>query len=411
LSQITSARLLTANPLSDTVQYFPTCTTLELPGKKSSVEQAREPVAGIARLPMIDVARGGAALIVCALHARLTIWIGLHACIAQRNHQSAFQTVLGILSAPLAFGATAVPLFFVVSGYCIHRSFAAKLAAEPDHEPNWRAYFIRRAWRIYPVLIAVMVITFLLDKLTVHQFPNDPMLGSLSLKTMLLNLCALQGLAGPYYGSNGPLWTLSVEMQLYAVYPVIFYLIKKRGMNASLLMTLGVSMVSAAAGFSAQFRSFIWFGPYWFCWTLGCMVADLEGSKNWVTLERCKLIGWLLTSTLGFVLWLGPFRTLAFSFIGCFWALIILNCLQTRLVNASFLPLALMARLGAISYSLYAIHVPVCLFARSLFFHGTFTRNILFVLPVMGVCILVATALFFFVERYSLRLPAWFRTS
>ena len=104
--------------------------------------------------------------------------------------------MLGVLSAPLALGGTAVSLFFVISGYCIHRSFAIQLAADPAHEPGWRAYFIRRAWRIYPVLIAVMLITLLLDQLTIHRYPDDLELGSLSFHTMLVNLCALQGLVG-----------------------------------------------------------------------------------------------------------------------------------------------------------------------------------------------------------------------
>jgi peptidoglycan/LPS O-acetylase OafA/YrhL len=380
------------------------------PGQTGVAVRAPQPLVGVVRLPIIDVARGGAALMVCALHALLINWVGLHACLARRHEMSAWLTVLGLCSAPLVFGATAVPLFFVISGYCIHRSFAAKLAVEPDHEPNWRAYFIRRAWRIYPVLVAVIALTFVLDRFTLDRFPHDSTLGSLSLTTMLVNLCALQGLAGPYYGSNGVLWTLSVELQLYVVYPVIFYLIRSRGMTASLRLTAAVSLVSAAAGSFGPLRPFIWFGPYWFCWTLGCAVAELESSKNRVTFDTSKIMAWFLVSALGFALWLGPYRAFAFSGVGCFWAVIILKCLQAPAANSSFLPLLLMGRLGVISYSLYAVHVPVCLFIRSLLFHGAQSSNILIVLPIMAACVLVAAALFFLVERYSLRVPAWFRS-
>ena len=383
----------------------------KLPGKGNAMNDQRVPAADIARLPIIDVARGGAALVVCALHAREIIWVGLHASLSQRTNQSIFQTILGILSAPLAFGATAVPLFFVVSGYCIHRSFAAKLAVEPDHKPNWRDYFIRRVWRIYPVLIAVMLITLVLDQYTIHRFPADPKLGSLSFKTMVVNLCALQGVAGPYYGSDGPLWTLSIELQLYALYPIIFYLIQRRGRNAALLTTFAASMFCIAMGYLPWFRSLTWFGPYWLCWTLGCAVAEFESSKGRVILGRGKFIVWCVISALGFGLWLGPFSIFAFSCVGCFWALIFLKCLQARTANASFLPLTLLAKIGIISYSLYAVHVPVCLFIRSLFFHGTKSSNILFVPPVIGACVLVAAGLFFAVERYCLRVPNWLKIS
>lgn len=348
---------------------------------------------------------------VCALHAREIIWVGLHSCISQRGHDNYLVTILGLLSAPLALGGTAVALFFVISGYCIHRSFATKLAADPNHQPNWRVYFIRRAWRIYPVLISVILITFLLDQYTLQRFPNDPKLGSLSLQTMLVNLSALQGIAGPWYGSNGPLWTLSIEMQLYALYPIVFYLIAKRGINATLLVTLAVSLVCVAAGFSPGLRVFSWFGPYWFCWTLGCAVAEFERSGKTIILGRYQLILWFFISALGFGLCLGPFGTFAFSCVGCFWALIILKSLQARATNASFLPLTLLAKLGVISYSLYAVHKPICLFARSFFFHGLPTRNILYVLPVVTGCIVTAGVLFFLVERFSLQVPNWFRTA
>jgi peptidoglycan/LPS O-acetylase OafA/YrhL len=367
------------------------------------------PVANPARLPIIDAARGAAALMVCALHAREIIWVGLHSCITDRAQDSFLETVLGVLSAPLALGGTAVSLFFVISGYCIHRSFALQLAADPAHEPGWRAYFIRRAWRIYPVLIAVLLITLLLDQLTIHRYPDDIKLGSLSFQTMLVNLCALQGVAGPYFGSNGPLWTLSLEIQLYAMYPVVFYLTRRRGINASVRTTLTVSLICTALGLLLGLRSLTWFGPYWFCWTLGCAVAEFERSGKSFNLSRGRLIVWFLISAAGFGLCLSPLSAVAFSCTGCFWALILLKGLQAPIAGWCRLPLTWLAKLGLFSYSLYAVHKPVCLFLRSLFFHGAPVRNILFVLPVMAGCVGVAAILFLLVERYSLRVPKWLR--
>ena len=73
------------------------------------------------------------------------------------------------------------------------------------------------------------------------------------------------------------------------------------------------------------------------------------------------------------------------------------------------MPLAWLAKLGVISYSLYAVHVPVCVFVRSFFFEGTQSRNILAIFPAMAGCILVALGLFLLVERHSLRVPDWLR--
>jgi len=360
----------------------------------------------VARWPMIDAARGAAALMVCALHARLIMWVGLDSCLHERARDRFLETVLGVLSTPLAYGGTAVSLFFVISGYCIHRSFAAQLAADPGHKPDWRTYFLRRAWRIYPVLIAVLLITWWLDQFTIHHFPKDPGLGSLSWPTLLVNLGGLQGLAGPHFGSNGVLWTLSVEMQLYVMYPVIFYLIRRRGIRAGLLVTLAVSLICLAL-VSGAGMSRGWFGPFWFNWTLGCAVAEFENSSHRLVLKRRGLVLWFLISALGFGLCLGPWGNFAFSCVGCFWALLLLHGLRSPPPGWARLPPAWLAKTGLISYSLYAVHVPVLLFIRSRFFDGEPSRNILYVLPVMAGCVAVAAGLFFLVERHSLRLPAW----
>ena len=68
------------------------------------------------------------------------------------------------------------------------------------------------------------------------------------------------------------------------------------------------------------------------------------------------------------------------------------------------MPLAWLAKLGVISYSLYAVHVPVCVFVRSFFFEGTQSRNMLAIFPAMAACILFAWGLFLLVERHSLQI-------
>jgi len=204
---------------------------------------------------------------------------------------------------------------------------------------------------------------------------------------------------------------LSIEMQLYALYPLIFFLIQKRGMNPALLLTLAASMVCLALGCLPWFRSLTWFGPYWFCWVLGCAVAELENANQWISPGRGKIIVWCLVSILGFGLWLSPFNKFAFSCVGCFWALILLKCLQPRAARSFFPPLAWLAKIGVISYSLYAVHVPFCLLIRSLFLDGKKSDDILVVLPVIGGCVLVAAGLFFAVERHCLRVPNWLKFS
>jgi len=344
---------------------------------------------------------------VCALHARQTIWVGLRQYLAEHGHKPTFTSVLGMLSTPAIYGAIAVPLFFVISGYCIHRSFALKLNANSDHAPHWGNYLIRRAWRIYPVLVAAMGLTWWLDPYTLERFPADAALGDLSWTTALSNLLALQGVASPPYGSDRPLWSLSIELQLYALYPFIFYATRKWGIKICLGLTLAVSLAGVALSLTPGLASLVWFGPFWFCWTLGAAIAEIETGRCRFQLRLGGWIIWSAISLIGFVLWFGKLNIFAFSCIGCFWALLVLRGLRRPASGLRFLPLGPMSKLGLVSYSLYAIHQPLCLFARSVFLHGVKTDNILLVPVVMAACVVAAAVLFFLVERRSLTPPKW----
>jgi len=234
---------------------------------------------------------------------------------------------------------------------------------------------------------------------------------SLSLGTALYNLAGLQGLISPVYGSNGPLWSLSVELQLYAVYPIVFYIFRVWNVKSCVIAMLGFSVVAALLN-ATLWPSLIWFGPYWFCWTIGVLIAEIEAGKTEIKINRGRVIVWVLISVAGFFLWLGRWNALAFTFMGCFWGVTILWCLRKKnFPGFCSLPLRLMGMLGIFSYSLYAVHAPVCLFARSYFLSGKQSESILIVIPVIIACISVAFCLFILVERYTLRVPKWLRNA
>src|SRR5580692_6160997 len=52
---------------------------------------------------------------------------------------------------PFSFGQVGVAIFFVVSGFCIHLSFQ-------QQGKDWRSFWIRRFWRIYPAYFAATVV-------------------------------------------------------------------------------------------------------------------------------------------------------------------------------------------------------------------------------------------------------------
>ena len=57
-----------------------------------------------------------------------------------------------------------MPLFFVISGFCIHLPYARALAAaDPETTaPDWKRFFARRFWRLYPPYLAALVVALAL---------------------------------------------------------------------------------------------------------------------------------------------------------------------------------------------------------------------------------------------------------
>src|SRR5579864_1627402 len=222
---------------------------------------------------IIDAMRGLAALLVAYFHCRQVTWVGM-----QNFHQTAgraldLNTIVSYLMFPVAWGSAGVPVFFVISGYCIHRSAAQRLAANPGYRLEAVNFWARRFARIYPVLLAALLLTFALDWFSLQLPPVSHKIRATGLHAFLVNLFSLQGVAGKTYGSNGALWTLSLEVQFYAIYPLLFALRRRIGMTSVLAIVTVINVVSA---YVLERHDIQFFTSYWFSWTLGAWIADAK---------------------------------------------------------------------------------------------------------------------------------------
>jgi len=137
------------------------------------------------------------------------------------NHIS--NDLIGGRATPLAewLGQAGVQAFFV------HTSLVLMGSMEKDHAPNregWiRRFYVRRAWRIYPLAIAVILLVLLL------HMPARAVHGtgeSFSLGDVLANLALVQSLVGKPY-ILGVLWSLPLELQMYIVLPLCYLIARK----------------------------------------------------------------------------------------------------------------------------------------------------------------------------------------
>lgn len=223
----------------------------------------------------INAWRGIAALLVAYFHCRQVTWIGM-----QQFHRTVHgfdaNAVISYLTFPVAWGSACVPIFFVISGYCIHRAMARKLIADPFVPLDSTNFLLRRFARIYPVLIAALLLTFALDSLSATFQPASWKINPFDLHAFLVNLLSLQGIAGKTFGSNGALWTLSIEVQFYLVYPPLIALRRRVGMRG-VLVFVGIMNIGSALLFERH--QIVVFTSYWFAWTLGGV--DRGGQGAW----------------------------------------------------------------------------------------------------------------------------------
>lgn len=134
-----------------------------------------------------------------------------------------------------------VPIFFFISGFLISRSW--------ENSGSAKAYFVKRAARIEPALIASVFFALLLTWMSGY-FSNNPEASFLNIleviitKTTILQFYNPEFLRG--YGDgvlNGSLWTITVELQFYILLPIIYLTFLKVGSTSKILWLIGAFVV------------------------------------------------------------------------------------------------------------------------------------------------------------------------
>ena len=368
-----------------------------------------------ARVEALDALRGLAALSVLIFHARGIFWLGFTETLHRHGLGLNLNAWLGYLTEPFSYGFLGVNLFFVLSGYCIHRRGAQKLAHDPGASLDWMAFARRRFWRIYPTYVAALLLTALVDwydagrqTITLADQDNSPF-------TFLVSLLTLQGYFAPYFGDNAVFWTLAIEVHLYAVYPILFAISRRYGPQRVLLFTLSVALAYIALNQwlgienrlpyrSVQGPIFL---PFWFTWAIGFYVAEIEAGRVRDFADRTW--NWLMV--VGLVVGLPPNLHGAHpEFADLFLALFFAGFVRWSLKPGGRrfwdgIAGRGLAAVGFVSYSLYAIHNPMLSLFHTIIstsYHAKFetiwptVAAVVFVLP-------CAWVFFQLVERWSLR--------
>jgi peptidoglycan/LPS O-acetylase OafA/YrhL len=150
------------------------------------------------------------------------------------------------ISAVFSLGWVGVPIFFVISGYCI--SATAEVGRRKGS--GTKLYFKRRIRRIFPPYWAALGLTAVLvaglDTLVpglysgqVNGIPRPWQLGPLS---WIWNLTLTESWLGPLVGKEqfflSPAWTLCYEEQFYAITGLLLVVCRRRFFTGAVVVTI-----------------------------------------------------------------------------------------------------------------------------------------------------------------------------
>lgn len=184
----------------------------------------------------------------------------------------------------------AVDLFMLISGYLM----AANSSFNRKKEPltvirNWYRFWLKRFFRIAPAyyLSLLMAVTFSvyflagyseLQELNPGRWHEggvyDPDRINYSLTNILLHLTFVFGLHPAYsFSTFLPDWSLSLEMQFYLVFPVLFVLMTKIGF---LRFSIALVIPAFLTGYYVNMY-FVFFEPSFLLMKLNYFVAGILG--------------------------------------------------------------------------------------------------------------------------------------
>jgi peptidoglycan/LPS O-acetylase OafA/YrhL len=184
------------------------------------------------------------------------------------------------------YGAFGVGLFFVHTALVLMWSL--------ERRPNTLDFYIRRVARIYPLSIVVVLVTVLTHAKVAPFSESGPYFISAAptLKQVLTHLFLIQNI----FSGNilvYPMWSLPIEVQMYALLPVLYFFLRK---NMALWPLLMLWALAVASVYRVQELSLAVAIPYF-----------LPGLMAYVGFSRRKAIlpGWCFLVALAAIVWAG----------------------------------------------------------------------------------------------------------
>ena len=325
----------------------------------------------------LDGMRGLAALYVLLRHVT---WVP-----AADTSGPAWRGILRMLEHAFRYGHLAVIFFFVLSGFVIHLRFAKQIQKSPATATfGWGEFVYRRIRRLYPPLLAAILITWLCDRAGTamgfyHFYTGrgvdfsalpDAMRYNHRFPTLLGNLTFIMQMHAQVWGTDNPLWSLAYEWWFYMLYPLLWRLSRRSIALATgfvFIAFLLTRLPGAWPGIQDGTYPFSGWGmlslprrvfaalPAWWC---GVLLADIYAGRLRISFKSLAP----LTLALGAMFISGVPEAIkaALAGIGFCGAISLGFYLQQQGLKLTLLNK--LKGLGDFSYTLYVTHWPLVIF-------------------------------------------------
>ncbi len=325
-------------------------------------------------LPQLDALRGFAAALVFAFH---WYWLSFTATAANPH----LVLVAKFLS-PLGYGDCGVPIFFVLSGFCIHLAFCRA----PACNFSTPQFLQRRFFRIFPAYLLWLGIFSLCHP--TRPTPYAP-------AAILSHALMLHNFSPQYFLQiNSSFWSLAVEWQFYLAYPLLLLLRRFLGMPRAALLAFALSATYCLAltitGQHSPFLVRCLLASY-AQWTLGALLAERFVAAKPMLLPPRMTLSLAIPAALLLTAREDQWASLA-------WSLAAASTLDWWIRQNSFLPPRPLVFLGSISYSFYLIHEPILEYLTRLLGRPDVPHIFLTLAASLGLTIIAAWATYRLIE-------------
>ena len=283
--------------------------------------------------PEIEALRGLAALMVA----------GEHCFISFVPNQSvgrleSFRDIVDAIVLAFFPGATAVPVFFVISGFVLAVGAPSAIG---ETVRGWPGFVVRRLVRIVPA----MWLSVALGATLVASYSHVPGLREIA-RNLLFQSSSL----------NGPLWSLKVELYLSPLVPLFVLVVARARMIGNLLIVLGLLWCIERQQLSGILN-------YMACFFLGVLAARSEAL--FARVPR-RVLRWAFVAALAAIFGILPFTRYVLGGGSAVFLTVASLASFVIVAHCAFAPTVtplLRARpvrfLGRVSYSFYVLHALV----------------------------------------------------